>query len=725
MTDGIIALRAAGTALVLDVPASGTPRVLHWGADLGEVDAELGAALRTGVEQPAPPSSVDFPRWFPLLAGEADGWSGRPALAGHREGAVSHPRWTVHEVDLDHPSDRHPASGSGGELTVRASDERSGLAVTVTLRMEAGGLVRTRHRVTNTGTGAWTVGGLVSALPLPDEATELLDLTGRWCRERSPQRRPLVEGSWARESRRGRTGHDAPLLLVAGQTGFGFRHGEVWGVHVAWSGDQVHLAERLPERAGQASATLGGGELLRPGEVRLAPGETHTTPWVCFSWSDRGLDGLSARLHDWLRSRRHHPRTPRPLVLNTWEAVYFDHDVDTLRELASVAASVGVERFVLDDGWFLGRRHERAGLGDWHVDPGKYPDGLHPVFDHVRELGMEVGLWVEPEMVNPDSDLYRAHPDWVLAAEGRLPLPWRHQHVLDLSRPEVADHLFERLTALVTEYRIDYLKWDHNRDLLEAVHGPTGRAGVHGQTLGVYRLLDRLRERHPRLEIESCSSGGARVDLGVLERTDRVWASDTNDPVERQVIQRWTEVLLPPELVGSHVGGPTSHTTGRVTDLRFRLLTSLGAHAGIEWNLVGRDEAELDAIRAWAALYRELRGLLHGGRVVHVDHPDPEALVRGVVAPDGREAVFSYARLGTSTGAVPGRVRLPGLNPDHRYLVRLRTEVGEPTSGSAVALPRWIEEGGVVFTGRALDAVGLQLPVLHPAHGLLLHLRAA
>lgn len=387
---------------------------------------------------------------------------------------------------------------------------------------------------------------VTALLPLPRRAGEILDFTGKWSRERSPQRRPLAHGTHARDVRRGKPGLDSPYLVAVGVPGFGFREGEVWGVHVAWSGDQRYLVEQLPEGAGVHAAVLGGGELLRAGEVRLAPGDTHRTPVCHYAWSGAGLDGLAGRFHTLLRDRPGHPRRPRPVILNSWEAVYFDHDPERLLRLADRAAEVGVERFVLDDGWFRGRRSDRAGLGDWTVDREVWPDGLTPLADHVRSLGMEFGLWVEPEMVNLGSDLARRHPEWVLApARGAGPAA-RQQHVLDLSHPGVVDHLLGALDALVTEYGIAYLKWDHNREVHEAVNGPADRPAARAQVEALYGLLDTLRQRHPALEIESCASGGGRVDLGILARTDRVWASDCNDPVERQSIQRWTGQLLPP-----------------------------------------------------------------------------------------------------------------------------------------------------------------------------------
>ena len=293
---------------------------------------------------------------------------------------------------------------------------------------------------------------------------------------------------------------------------------------------------------------LGAAELLAPGEISLAAGDSYTTPTVVAAYSAAGLDGISDRFHRQLRARATHPSTPRPAVLNTWEAVYFDQNLAGLSTLADAAAAAGLERFVLDDGWFGGRRDDTTSLGDWTVSSDVWPDGLTPLIDHVTGLGLQFGLWVEPEMINADSDLYRAHPDWVLGPAGRLGPEARHQHVLDLANPDAWQHIHDALQTLLAENDIAYLKWDHNRDLVEATHA--GRAGVHVQTAAVYRLFDALKAAHPGLEIESCSSGGARVDLGVLARTDRVWASDCNDALERQQIQRWTNLLLPLELIG-------------------------------------------------------------------------------------------------------------------------------------------------------------------------------
>ncbi len=701
-------LRAAGVSLVLDAVGPQLPCVLHWGADLGPLDADALTALAAASRPPVPGSAIDAPVLLPVLPTEDDGWSGTPGISGHRAGAGVTP-----QLVLD-----APVTVDGTEVTATASG--GGLTVVLTLVLDEHGIVRVRTRVRNTGEGHYDLASVLPLLPVPPQAAEVLDLSGRWCRERFPQRSVLQHGTHLRAARRGRSGHDFPLLMTVGTRGFGFRAGETWSVTVAWSGDSVHLAERLPEGAGVGASVLGGGEALRPGEVRLAPGEECLSSETLFVWSGDGLDGASRRVHRALRSRPAHPRSERPLVLNIWEAVYFDHDLSKLLQLADAAASIGVERYVVDDGWFGSRRDDTSGLGDWHVSPDVWPDGLAPLFDHVRSLGMQVGLWFEPEMVNPDSDVVRAHPDWVLTPRAR---GWRGQLALDLAHPDAYAYLLERIDSVVGEYEVDFVKWDMNRDLHVAEHvlpDGTRAPGVRSQTLALYRLLDELRARHPRLEIESCASGGARVDLGVLGHTDRVWTSDCNDAVERQAIQRWTGLLLPPELMGAHVGPAESHTTGRVLSLPFRCATALFGHAGLEWDVTTCSADELDLLRRWSALYREQRGLLHGGDVVRADLDDPGALLHGVVAPDLSRALYGYVRLTTAPDAVPGRVRLPGLDRDRTYTVRVRDDLDGPDGPAHQAGPPPWCTAPVRLPGSVLTDVGLPMPVLHPASALLI-----
>jgi alpha-galactosidase len=603
-------------------------------------------------------------------------------------------------------------------VVVDALDAEATLDLRMEFELAPSGLLRTRATLTNHGDD-FAVDDLVLALPVPAHATQILDFAGRWGMERLAQARDFTVGTHLREGRKGRTGADAATVLHATEPGTGFDRGEAWGVHLGWSGNHTHYAERVFTD----HRVLGGGELLLPGEVILGASEAYTTPWLYGSYGD-GLDAVARRFHDFLRARPEHPSSPRPVLLNVWEAVYFDHDLDRLRSLADHAAAVGIERFVLDDGWFGSRRNARSGLGDWVVAPDVWPDGMHPLVEHVRGLGMEFGLWVEPEMVNPDSDVARAHPEWIMAARQGLPLAARNQQVLNLGIPAAYDHVLGQLLALLAEYDIAYLKWDHNRDLVEAgTQTDGGRPGVHEQTLATYRMMDELRSRHPGLEIESCSSGGARVDLGILEHTDRVWASDCSDPLERQRLMRWTGQLIPPELIGAHIASPHSHTTGRRHDLSFRAITAMFGHLGVEWDISGATATERDELAAWIALYKEHRQLLLTGDVVRGPDPADALWVHGVVARDRREAVFALATLAW-TPAMPGpRVRIRGLDPQLTYRVQpLGVGIGTPPSGFAA--PDWWK-AAPELSGAVLGRVGLAAPSLHPEQAVLLRFVAA
>ncbi|NNU28876.1 alpha-galactosidase [Isoptericola sediminis] len=704
-TPGVHHLRAAGSSLVLDARGTRVPVVVHWGTDLGALD---DAALEAFADAQVPAvtaSAVGAPLRTTLVPTSSDGWQGSPGLSGWRPGESG--------SAARHPHLRHTGTtATPSSLRVGLADEAAGIEVVITLGLDEHGVLESTTSLTNTGRDDYVLDHLASSLPLPDRADEVLDLTGRWSGERRPQRAPLREGTWFRGARHGRPGHDAPTVTVVGTAGFGFRSGEVWAVHHAWSGDSALRVERLPS----ARTVVGAGELWGPGDVVVAPGKTYTSPRTLACWSDQGLDGVSARFHDWVRARPGRVRSPRPVTLNTWEAVYFDHDLGRLRELADLAAVTGVERFVLDDGWFRGRRDERRGLGDWTVDEDVWPAGLHPLVDHVRGLGMGFGLWIEPEMVNADSDLAREHPDWVLRGTAhRDPIPWRFQQVLDLANPDAWTHVRDALVALLEEYPIEFLKWDQNRDVLDAPSRP--------QVLATRRLMDELRARFPGLEIESCSSGGGRVDLDVLDRADRVWASDTNDALERQAVQRWTGLLVPPELVGSHVGADRAHTTGRVHDLELRLVTALFGHSGLETDLTRLDGDDLAAITRWTALVRELRPLVAGGRTVRADRPDEDTWVHGVVSPDAAEAAFAVVTRWSSGPAVPAPLVLPGLDPATTYRLE-RVELTGPPLAVGETLPPWWVAGSVTLPGSVLGSTGLPLPPLAPEQAVLLRVHA-
>jgi alpha-galactosidase len=603
-------------------------------------------------------------------------------------------------------------------LVLDASDARAGLAVMMEFESLNGGSLRARCTVTNTASAPYVVDGLDVVLPVDDDLIEVLDFTGRHERERTPQRHELTDGLWLREGRQGRPGLDAAMMAVLGTAGFSTTRGRVVGAHVGWSGNSVLRVER----DAASGTTLGGGELLLPGEVVLAKGERYTTPWVYVAAADDGLDGLAAAWHSWQRTLAAHPKV-QPTVLNVWEAVYFDHDLERLSAIADRAARVGIERFVLDDGWFRHRRDDSAGLGDWWVDEGVWPDGLAPLIDRVHELGMGFGLWFEPEMANPDSDILRAHPDWILAAASdRWPLEHRQQQVLDLTQGAVYDYLYGRMSAILRAHAIDYVKWDHNRDLLEA--GTTdGTPAVHAQTVAFYRLLDQLRAEFPHVSWESCASGGGRIDLGVLERVQRVWSSDMTDALARQQIQRWTAQLVAPEYVGQHVSAHVSHTTGRTFDLDFRCATALFGAFGIEWDLTEASDDDLDRLADWVDRHKRWRRLLHAGRVVRPESSDPTVLLHGVIASDKSAALMAHVAMEESAHNRGVWIRVPGLDEATSY----RLEWEGPLSYRAVSMssppPRSGPTDGIEVSGAMLARRGFWIPRRRPETVTLVALR--
>ncbi len=690
-------LAVDGVCLLVDL-SSGTPVIVHWGRDLGATTADLAALAADGL----PGSDLDVPVAPGVWRENARGFLGRPALLGHRAGQDWTQLFAVTDVEA-----------SATSLRVVSEDAVAALRVTVTFELQPAGVILVTQSVTNLGTEPFQLDELTTWLPLPDHATETMDFTGRWLKERQPQRRRIAVGTWAREVREGRSGHEHTIVQLAMTEGADYQTGSVWSTGLMWSGNSRHLVERTP--TGRTS--IGAGELLLPGELSLAAGESYTAPTVAATFSADGIDGMTDRLYRWIRARPQHPTTPRPLTLNVWEAVYFDHNLGKLSELVGVAKEIGVERFILDDGWFMHRRNDHAGLGDWVVDPEVWPNGLAPLIQQVTDAGMQFGLWLEGEMVNADSDLYRAHPEWIFQAGGRVPPEARHQQVLDLAHSGAYEHVLGQVDALLTEYDIHYIKWDHNRVLTEAAH--LGRAGVHAQTEAIYRLFDELKRRHPGLEIESCSSGGGRVDLGMISHADRFWTSDCNDALERQHIQRYTGFAIPPEMLGAHVGPTHSHTTGRVHSLSFRALTALFGHAGLEWDITETTPEEREHLAVWSAYYRAHRSLLHSGRVVRVEQTDDAAYVHGVVSHDRSEAIFAYVQLDTADASNPPRFRIPGLDPQAAYRVRVAEPAG-PAQTVQRANPAWM--GGVVLTGAALAEVGLRPPILSPENAILIEL---
>ncbi len=699
MTQQLIHLSRAGVSVLIET-TTGTPNVFYWGSALAAgVDP---AQYLLAITEPAPHGYYDFAHRGGAWRENARGFWGRPSLLGHRDGKDWSQLFTLESTHVT----EHKAS-------FVSKDTDLGVEVAISYELTASGLVLIDHRVTNLAEGTFFLENSTAFMPVPDHATDLLDFSGRWLKERQPQRSKIQTGLWQRESREGRSGHDYTLVQFVMTKDAGFQAGEVWGLSLAWSGQGSHVVER--QSVGRTQ--IGAGELLMPGEVTLDKGQTYQAPTVVAAYAKDGIDGASHRFHQWVRARANHPTNirPRPVTLNVWEAVYMDHRLDKLTALAQVAGEIGVERFVLDDGWFGARRDDHAGLGDWTVAPEVWPNGLTPLIDVVKANGMEFGLWFEGEMVNADSDLYRAHPEWILHSGNRTPIEARFQQVLDLSHPGAYQHVLSQVDAILSEFDIRYIKWDHNRTLTEAAH--FGKATMRNQNIAIYRLFDELKLRHPGLEIESCASGGGRIDLGMIDHADRFWTSDCNDALERQTIQRYTSIAIPPEMLGTHIGPTHAHSTGRTHELSFRAITALFGHAGLEWDLTETKPEERATLRSWTDYYKANRALLHSGRVARVDATDATAWTHGVVAQDGSKAIFAYIALGMSQFALPASMRLAGLDADAKYLVRLVTPAGGYLSTQKFD-PEWIN--GVTVDGSFLMNQGLRAPIVKPENAFLL-----
>ncbi len=699
---GLLRLDGGGNTVLLQTRA-GPPQLAYWGEPLPATLDE--AALAILAERALPHGMLDGGEVLDLYPEAGRGFTGHPALECHRDDGAFVTQLALVE-----------ATQGPDTLTIRLADEAAGVEVVMTVELDARtGVAAFSSRIRNLGATPLHL-DWVAAATLPTTNDEVMVFDGRWAREFHTLRQTVPTGLLVKENRTGRTSHHSPPFIVVGEPGFGEHHGEVLGLHFAWSGDHRLLVERLRDGRLQCQA----GELFWPGEMTLAAGETYETPRLYAARSTAGLNGLSARFHPFVRRRILGDRLtnkPRPVNFNTWEAVYFRHDLEELKALADGAAAVGAERYVLDDGWFKGRPNDTKGLGDWTADPVKYPDGLGPLVDHVHGLGLEFGLWVEPEMANADSDLLRAHPDWILGVAGRDQPLGRGQYVLDLTRPEVSDHLFARIDALLSDHAIGYLKWDMNRDLTHPASA--GRPASHNQTLAVYALIDRIRAAHPGVEIESCASGGGRADYAILRRTDRIWTSDCNDPIERQQIQRGFSIFFPPEIMGAHVAAAVNHTTGRRTSLDMRALTALIGHFGIEADVRVFSDAELTALKGWIEVYKTHRELIHHGQVVRQTYADPAVIATMVV--DERAALASFARLDTATYASPDPLRLVGLDPDSLYWVRLLNPPRPPDQGMKAA-PSLTSGDVVVASGRMIETMGLPLPILRAGAIAFFHL---
>ncbi|GIF23020.1 alpha-galactosidase [Actinoplanes tereljensis] len=574
-------------------------RHVHWGAPLTPAQArELGA--RT----PPAGSSFDTAGGAEEIAVEGGARFGAAGLQVRFADGTRGVEWHYAGHDID-----------GGHLSIHLDDRHYPLRVTLHYRVHDDGDVIERWTTLENRSSAELIAVQRSdsaAWTLPVAGRRVSHLVGGWNSEFQLRQAEVPTAETVFTSRRGMTSHHANPWLALDDGTATEEHGDVWSTALAWSGSWRITLQRDP----RGRTTWTGGYGHEGLTWSLAPGESLETPVFAGLFTTGGFGAASRSWHEHVR--RHvltHPGEPRPVLYNSWEATGFDVDEPGQTALAARAARLGVELFVVDDGWFGERVSDHAGLGDWTPNPDRFPNGLRPLSAEVHRLGMQFGLWVEPEMVNPDSDLYREHPDWVLHMAHRSRTEMRQQLVLNLARPDTAAWAHAWLDRLVAENDIDFLKWDANRPMTEAGwpgHPDPDRVWIE-QTRAVYQILDRLRADHPRLRIEACSGGGGRADLGVVARTDQVWTSDNTDPVDRIGIQHGFSQLFPAQVMGAWVTDSPNVATARRTPLRFRFHVAMAGALGIGGDLAKWTEDELKEATGLIATYKRIRPAVQHG----------------------------------------------------------------------------------------------------------------
>ncbi len=582
--------------------------------------------------------------------------------------------------------------------------------------------------VRNGGTAAVSVRCAMSgSLDLPDADWELLQLSGAWSRERHLVARPLAPGRQSVASQRGASSHEHNPLVILRRPATTEDHGEAYGLSLVYSGN--FRAEAEVDSFGTTRVRIG----IEPDGFAwtLEPGEELATPEAVLVHASDGLEELSDAFHRLFRDRLARGTwrdRPRPVLLNSWEGVYFDFTEETLVEMAAASRDLGVELFVLDDGWFGERDDDTSSLGDWTVDRRKLPGGLEAVARRVEDLGLGFGLWIEPEMVNPRSRLYEEHPEWAIGVPGRPRTQSRNQLVLDLSRPEVVDHLFDRLRTVLAGAPISYVKWDMNRSLTEPFSAalPPDRQGefFHRHILGVYDLWRRLTEAFPGILFESCASGGGRFDPGLLAFAPQAWTSDDTDAIERLAIQWGTSLAYPLSSMGAHVSAVPNHQTGRLTPLATRAAVAFFGVFGYELDPRTLDPVDRAAIVEQVAFYKDHRDVLQRGRVRRLRSPfegDRNAAAWMAVTDDASRAVVGWYRILNRPEPGPERLRLRGLDPARRYRV-----TPWPPTGDRLEQVNALVRGGddLMQVGLFFEATRHEAPLLGDFHARVFALDA-
>lgn len=540
--------------------------------------------------------------------------------------------------------------------------------------------------IKNVGTGSVTIEKASAAcLDFVSGDYDVLRFYGRHAMERNLERTALGHGTICFGSRRGTSSHQYNPAVILAEHGATEDSGACYGMLMVYSGNFLCEAEK--DQFEQTRLLMGLNEELF--SYPLAAGETFTVPEVILSYSANGLSELSQQYHKCIRDhvcRSKYVHESRPVLINSWEAAYFDFTGDTIVDLAKEAASLGIDMVVMDDGWFGKRDDDNSSLGDWYVNEKKLGGSLSELIRRVHEQGVKFGIWIEPEMVNEDSDLYRAHPDWAIQISGRKPIRSRNQLLLDFSRKEVRDQVFEQICAVLDQGEIDYVKWDMNRSMADVYAGNL----TYDYVLGVYDFMERLTSRYPDLLLEGCSGGGGRFDAGMLYYSPQIWCSDNTDAINRTRIQYGTSFFYPVSAVGAHVSAVPNHQTGRVTNLNTRGVTAMAGTFGYELNPALLSEEEKQTIREQIQTYKKYERLINEGTYWRLSNPfEDEVSAWMSVSREQDRALVSVVRLVSEANPATVYIRLRGLKPDAVYLE---------------------ENSGKQYFGAALMAAGIPLP---------------
>lgn len=548
-------------------------------------------------------------------------------------------------------------------LKITLTDDFSGVTAVLYYTVFPEKDVLTRSvRIENRGQNVCNLEKVASfCLDLHQDGFEVIHLHGAWAKERHIQRIPQSAATMVFDSKRGSSSHNENPFIALVRPETTENYGDAYGFCLVYSGS--FSAEVSGEQFGSTRVQMGIQPLGFSWE--LAPGESFQTPEAILVYSAQGLGEMSRRFHKIIREnvcRGKYRDTQRPVLINNWEATYFDFNQEKILSLAEKAKAIGVELMVLDDGWFGKRDSDNCSLGDWVVDRKKLPDGLESLCQKVNELGMQFGLWFEPEMVSPDSDLYRAHPDWCIHIEGRTRTEARNQLILDLTRPEVCNYLVEVISAVLNSCPIAYVKWDMNRNMTEMPR----KGFAHQYILGLYRVLDAITSRFPDVLFEGCSGGGGRFDAGMLYFMPQIWTSDDTDAVERLYIQEGTGLVYPISTMGAHISAVPNHQVGRTTPVPFRGRVAMMGRFGLELDLGKLDKTTMEQLAKEIALYKIYQQDIHQGDLYRLLSPYKGRTAAYEIVSDKRVLVLIMNITGVPCQA-PQRLRLQGLEPDGKY----------------------------------------------------------